>query len=141
MAEILIADDEPAMLKSLSLILEQRGLGIATASTGREVLQQLCRKTAAGEQFDAIILDIKMPDIDGWQVMQAMQANPLWHKIPVVVMSGYANGAVDYANVTRLGGVMVEKKEDFTHVLGAVLDRILAAAQHRPIRVTEPAGS
>ena len=127
MTEILIADDEPAMLRTMELLLEHRGLVVKTASTGREVLQELCRKSAAGEVFDAIILDIIMPDIDGWQVLQAMQNNPLWKDIPVVVVSGFANGAEDYAHVMRYNGVLVEKKENFTDVVSAVLDRLLAA--------------
>ena len=47
-------------------------------------------------------------------------------EIPVVVVSGFANGAQDYAHVMRHNGVLVEKKENFTDVVGAVLDRLLA---------------
>lgn len=134
MTQILIADDEPAMLRTMELILEHKGLAVTTASTGREVLRELCRKSAEGETFDAIILDIVMPDIDGWQVLQALQSNPLWNEIPVVVVSGFANGAQDYAHVMRHNGVLVEKKENFTDVVGAVLDRLLAAKHHGTLK-------
>ena len=140
-AEVLIADDEPAMLKSLSLLLKQRGLKVAAASNGWEVHSKLWRRGADGKPpYDALMLDIKMPDIDGWQVLRAMQANPLWKDIPVVVMSGYANAPADYANVMRLNGLLVEKKEDFARVVTAVLDRILAATNHHQA-VTQLAGS
>jgi CheY-like chemotaxis protein len=137
--EVLIADDEPTMLKTLSLVLQQQGLEIATATTGREVLVQLCRKYGAGEKYDALILDLKMPDIDGWQVMQALQANPLWKDLPVVVISGFAHGARDYANITRFNGVLVEKKEDFTRVVTAVLERVLDAGKREAAALTQPA--
>jgi CheY-like chemotaxis protein len=132
--EILIADDEPAMLRTLQLVLEQRGFSVQTAGTGRQALQALCRQSAEGGSFDAIILDIIMPDIDGWQVLQALQNNPLWKGIPVVVVSGFANGAQDYAHVMRHNGVLVEKKENFTEVVGAVLDRLLAAKDNGTLK-------
>jgi DNA-binding NtrC family response regulator len=127
------------MLKTLSLILEQRGMEVSTATNGREVLIELCRKTAQNESYDALILDLKMPDVDGWQVLQALQSNPLWKDLPVVVISGFAHGARDYTNITRYNGVLVEKKEDFTRVVSAVLERVLAGGRRPAPALTQRA--
>src|ERR1039457_6303072 len=114
MADVLIADDEKGLLQSLAQFLRDRGLDVTTASTGREALVELCRKSGEGGTFDALILDLKMPDMDGWEVLRAVRCSPLWKPMPVIVMSGYVDTARDYMHVNRYNGVLVEKKEDFT---------------------------
>ena len=125
--DILVVDDEPAVRTALRLTLEQKGFGVSTAQNGRDALRQLCARSAEERPYDAIILDIVMPDIDGWEVLRAIQNNPLWKRIPVVVISGFAHDPRDYTQVTRFNAILVEKREDFVGVVGEVLDRVLAA--------------
>ncbi len=125
--DILVVDDEPAVCTALRLTLEQKGFGVSTAQNGRDALRQLCSRSSEDRPYDAIILDIVMPDIDGWEVLRAIQNNPLWKDIPVVVISGFAHDPRDYTQVTRFNAVLVEKREDFVDVVGEVLDRVLAA--------------
>jgi CheY-like chemotaxis protein len=127
MADILVVDDEPAVRTALRMTLEQRGFAVSTAPNGREALRQLCARSSEDKPYHAIILDIVMPDIDGWEVLRAIQNNPLWKGIPVVVISGFAHDPRDYTQVTRFNAVLVEKREDFVEVVGEVLDRVLAA--------------
>lgn len=129
MADVLVVDDEPAVCTALRLTLENRGFAVATAGNGREALRKLCARSAEGTQFDAIILDIVMPDIDGWDVLRAIQNNPLWKGIPVVVVSGFAHDPRDYTQVTRFNAILVEKREDFVDVVTEVLSRIIAAPE------------
>jgi CheY-like chemotaxis protein len=127
MPEVLLVDDERAVRKAVRFALEDRGFAVVEAADGREGLEKLCAKTATGEQFDAIILDIVMPVVSGWEVMRALHSNPLWKHIPVLVMSGFANGPRDYMLVAKMNGVLVEKKEDFVEVLSEVLRRVTVA--------------
>lgn len=127
MAEVLIVDDEPAVRTALRLALEQRGFTAGVAPNGREALRQLCSRSSEDRPYDAIILDIVMPDIDGWEVLRAIQNNPLWRGIPVVVISGFAHDPRDYTQVTRFNAILVEKREDFVDVVGEVLERVLTA--------------
>ena len=129
MPEVLIVESEAVVLTALTLALEQKGFTVSTATDGREALKSLCSKSAQDETYDAIILDLVMPVIDGWQVLEAIQKNPLWQDIPVVVISGYAQGPEDYAHVTELNGVLVEKREDFTEIVGKVVDRVVEVGQ------------
>lgn len=125
--DILVVDDEPAVCTALRLTLEQKGFRVSTAHNGREALRQLCARSSEDRPYDAIILDIVMPDIDGWEVLRAIQNNPLWKHIPVVVISGFAHDPRDYTQVTRFNAILVEKREDFVEVVGEVLNRVLAA--------------
>ncbi len=127
MPDILVVDDEPAICTALKMSLEARGFEVTTALTGREALRALCQRSGNGELYDAIILDIVMPDIDGWEVLRAVQSNPLWKGMAVIVISGFASDPRDYSQVTRFNAVLVEKKDDFTEVVGQLLERLLAA--------------
>jgi CheY-like chemotaxis protein len=127
MPDILVVDDEPAVCTALRMTLEQRGFSVSTARNGREALRELCARSAQDRPYDAIILDIVMPDIDGWEVLRAIQNNPLWKPIPVVVISGFAHDPRDYTQVTRFNAILVEKREDFVDMVGEVLNRVLAA--------------
>jgi CheY-like chemotaxis protein len=69
-----------------------------------------------------------MPDVDGWQVLEAVKHNPLWRQMPVVVVSGQANGAGDVARVSSYDGFFVEKTGDFAEVIKTALGRLLCAA-------------
>lgn len=126
MADILVVDDDPAVCTALCMSLEQRGFAVSAAHNGREALRQLCARSSEERPYNAIILDIVMPDIDGWEVLRALQNNPLWKSIPVVVISGFAHDPRDYTQVTRFNAILVEKREDFVEVVGELLERVLA---------------
>ena len=128
MPRVLVVDDEPAMREVMSQTLEQEGIETTCAAGGKAALEELCRATVEGESYGAIVLDICMPDIDGWQVLEAVKSNPLWKDTSVVVVTGYANGASDIARVCRYDGVYVEKKGSFMEVVRAALGRLVSVA-------------
>ena len=81
-ARILIVDDDTSICRTLSLILEDKGHTVQTANTGKEAIEK-CSKT----MFDAAILDIKLPDIEGTDLLKALpQATS---KMVKVVFTGY----------------------------------------------------
>ncbi len=95
---ILVVDDEPEMAAMISRYLLQEGYNTVTATSGSEAL-----KLAARELPFAITLDIIMPDMDGWEVLQELKKNPETKDIPVIIVSisenmetGFALGAVGY---------------------------------------------
>ncbi|MGD1717275.1 ATP-binding response regulator [Dapis sp. BLCC M172] len=98
---ILIVDDTPANLEVLSETLGAVGYDVAIATTGQRALKQLER-----ELSDLILLDITMPDMDGFEVCQKLKANPTTRNIPVIFITaladtdnkikGFELGAVDY---------------------------------------------
>jgi len=100
-ANILIADDTITNLQLLSVMLESRGFYVFKASDGPSALA-LARKTLP----DLILLDIRMPGMDGFDVCRQLKVDPATHSIPVIFVSaldeqddkiqGFAVGGVDY---------------------------------------------
>jgi signal transduction histidine kinase/CheY-like chemotaxis protein len=96
--KILIIDDLPDSTRLLTEMLENAGYRVSVAHSGAEgirLARQICP--------DAVTLDIMMPGMDGWRVLQQLKADPQLAQIPVVVVSivdnrplGYRLGASDY---------------------------------------------
>lgn len=101
-AVILIVDDRSANLLALENLLGEENRTILTAATGREAL-----KIVLENGVDLIILDVKMPDMDGFEVAQILKMNNRTKDIPIIfatahhtehqsMMKGFEEGAVDY---------------------------------------------
>ena len=96
---ILIVDDEPAVCKMIARVLTSRDFEPGIAHGGREALSML-----EATPFDAVVLDIKMPDMDGFEVLEEIRRTNV--DIPVVILSannenysmllGLESGADDY---------------------------------------------
>lgn len=125
MPEILIVDDDPAVTAALTAAVERHNLKADTAANGEQALRKLCERTSSGNLYDAIILDIQMPIIDGWEVLHALKNNPLWKDISVVVLTGIADTPQDIARVTEYDGVFVRKKEGVLEIVGDLVERII----------------
>ncbi len=95
---ILVVDDDPAVHDLMQRFLSQEGYRIIAALDGKEGV-----KVAKEQLPDAILLDIHMPRMDGWEVLSYLKADPELAAIPVVIVTieddqvlGTALGAVDY---------------------------------------------
>jgi len=86
-SKILVADDDAMVRSTVSKILEMFGHSVHTADDGRKVLE------IVDDSFDVIILDINMPDMDGFQTISGL--NELDYNIPVLFLTGA--GSMDYA--------------------------------------------
>lgn len=128
MSRVLVVDDDRSVREVLVQALEDAGFDTEAAAGGRAALKSLCAASAEDNPFDAMVLDIIMPDVDGWNVLEAVKHNPLWREMPVVVVSGQANGTGDVARVSSYDGFFVEKSGDFVEVIKTALGRLLQAA-------------
>lgn len=98
---ILVVDDQPINVQLLKRKLEREGMEVATSYSGREALDLV-----AAKRPDLILLDVMMPDMDGIEVCQRLQADPDTKSIPVIFITartskegkleGLGVGAVDY---------------------------------------------
>ncbi len=96
---VLLADDEEAFLQSISKVLTRRGIFLRMARNGREAIDMLSR-----EQFDVIVLDVRMPVMDGLAALEEIRRSD--SLTPVLFLSGQADlgrvtgalksGATDY---------------------------------------------
>lgn len=85
-ATVFLVDDDEALLEALGGLLESEGYEVVTARNGREALEKLSKMTPPG----VILLDLKMPVMDGWQFLGARAAESLAPKSPIVLLSGLA---------------------------------------------------
>ncbi len=81
--QILIVDDEPAWVKVLSVLLRREGYNVLEATSGKEALS-----TLAGFRPDLILSDVRMPDMNGFDFLDAVRRTRPHSKIPVVFLSG-----------------------------------------------------
>ncbi len=79
---ILVVDDNAANRDMLSRRLDREGYWVDTAANGREALEKL-----EGGGFDLVLLDIVMPELDGFAVLQTIRANALWKEVAVIMIS------------------------------------------------------
>ena len=82
LAEILIVDDSPANLRLLSSLLMQHGYNVRKAISGQAAL-----RAAEAVIPDLILLDIVMPEMDGYEICQRLKSNPKTAEIPVIFLS------------------------------------------------------
>src|SRR6204780_4175858 len=99
--KILLVDDTPENLVSLEAALDTLGEELVFANSGREALRYLLE-----ENFAAILLDVKMPDMDGFETAELIRSRPRSRHVPILFLTGYKNeehlfrgydlGAVDF---------------------------------------------
>ena len=112
---ILVVDDQPGQLLSHESILRELGERLVTARSGREALQRLM-----DEDFAVILLDVNMPDMDGFETASLIHQHPRFEKTPIVfvtgaqpttldLLKGYRVGAVDYVEVPVVPEILRSK--------------------------------
>ena len=98
---VLVVDDEPNIVMSLRFLMEREGFQVEVAATGQAAVAALDRQPA-----DLVLLDIMMPELDGFEVCQRIRSNPAWRATKIVMLTakgrdverdkGLALGADDY---------------------------------------------
>ena len=122
--KVLLVDDEPHFVKLLAERLEGRGVNVETAGGGPEAIDKV-----KGEPYDAIILDLLMPDMDGLETLkQLREINP---DLQVILLTGH--GTIDKGvEAMKLGAMdFVEKPADFK----ALMEKIKEAKDKRMLLV------
>ncbi|MBC7241769.1 MAG: response regulator [Anaerolineae bacterium] len=99
---ILCIEDEPEMIDLIRLILERRGYKVLGAVGGEEGMKAL-----EAQVPDLILLDLMMPDMDGWEVFRQVRANPRLQHIPVVVVTAKAQ------SIDKVLGLHIAKVDDY----------------------------
>lgn len=82
---ILVADDEPALLRLMSFVLQRRGYAMITAANGEEALQKIRE-----HRPDLVVLDVMMPRKDGFQVAREVRDDPELAGTPIIMLSAKA---------------------------------------------------
>jgi DNA-binding response OmpR family regulator len=99
---ILCVEDEPEMIDLIRLILGRRGFEVKGATGGVEGLKMI-----RDEKPDLILLDLMMPDMDGWEVYQQIKADEKTKGIPVIVVTAKAQ------SIDKVLGLHIAKVDDY----------------------------
>ena len=106
--KILIVEDDKFLGKMLSKMLEGSNYDISIASSGKEALAR-----ASVENPSLILLDIMLPDLDGFDILQSLKNNETTNKIPVVILSNLGQPE-DVEQGRKLGVLDYIVKSDFS---------------------------
>ena len=99
---VVCIEDEPEMIDLVRLILGRKGFKVIGANGGIEGLEIVRR-----EKPDIILLDLMMPDMDGWEVYQQIKADSELRSIPVVVVTAKAQ------SIDKVLGLHIAKVDDY----------------------------
>jgi len=84
--KVLVVDDDVRNIFALSSVLERRGMMALTAGTGREAIAKL----EATADIAIVLMDIMMPEMDGYETMQVIRQNPAFRRLPIVALTAKA---------------------------------------------------
>ncbi|ADC68938.1 response regulator receiver protein [Methanocaldococcus sp. FS406-22] len=85
MAKILVVEDEEDILNLIKIILDMEGHSTILTKDGEEGIKAL----EDNDDISLIILDIKMPNMNGWEFLEIIKNNDKWKDIPVIVLTAY----------------------------------------------------
>jgi CheY-like chemotaxis protein len=120
MASVLVVDDEPDIRLIARVVLTSAGHGVEEAGSAAEALARVETHTG-GPALDAIVLDVRLPDMDGWQVLDQLRAGG--YDVPVVLFTADVRLNDDLPACWRKSDQLVKKP--FTP--DALLDAVTAA--------------
>jgi DNA-binding response OmpR family regulator len=109
-AHILVVEDSPTQALRLKLVLQKAGLEVEVASTGQEGITRATRTPPR-----AVVLDVNLPDIDGFQVCQRLKGLPATVDIPVIMLT-VKDRAADTLTGLESGADAYIPKDDFAEV-------------------------
>lgn len=120
MTRVLVIEDEANIRKFVAINLSARGYEVIEAADGSEGLTKL-RDTAPA----ILLLDIKLPDMTGWELLRILASDPDLPKIPVVVITASLGGATpDFGIYEGLRKVLIKpvSVQELTHVVKEALN-------------------
>jgi signal transduction histidine kinase len=112
---ILLVDDQPSRLLTYESILADLGQNLVSARSGLEALEKLMR-----QEFAVVLLDVSMPDMDGFEAARLIHEHPRFEKTPIIFvtgvhvseldrLTGYKVGAVDYVSIPVVPEILRSK--------------------------------
>ncbi|MBI9047165.1 MAG: response regulator [Anaerolineaceae bacterium] len=127
---ILVVDDDPAMVRFTTQAIkttqknpdDNQPFEFLSANTGQEALEQIHKQS-----IDAVLLDLDLPDMSGWDVLEKIQNDPLSTQIPVIIISATDFPQILYTNGRQVFDVMMRRpfsKSEISAVLQAILSSV-----------------
>src|SRR5206468_3501494 len=135
---ILVVDDTPANIQTVAAILKGKGYQLSVATNGKQALDALTKIRP-----DLILLDVMMPELDGFETCQRIKSSEAWRDIPVIfltaktdtadIVKGFEMGAVDYVGKPFNAHELLARVS--THLTVDQLRRTLATSSRSSISI------
>jgi len=122
---VLVADDDASILRVVAMVLATKGIKTITAEDGEQAVER-----AAKQMPDAILLDIRMPKLDGFQVFEKLRANPVTAHIPVAFFTADKDFG-DFRKAQEMGGLIYISKPFKPNTLVDSVQMLLASNRRR----------
>jgi twitching motility two-component system response regulator PilG len=116
---ILIVEDEESLLKLETILLTVKGYEVSGVLTGNDALKKI-----SDETFDLILLDIMLPDIDGFEVCSRIKNNPLTSGMPIVMLTA-KKSSVDQERGVACGASAYLTKPFKSAMIIEVIEKLL----------------
>jgi CheY-like chemotaxis protein len=126
-ASVLIVDDDPALREVLSSVLAEDGWRVATAADGAAALAAIER-----ERPTAVVLDLMIPRVDGFEVLRALRTNPGTRDVPVIVVTAKDLTDEDGERLARSAERVIVKQATPLDSLRHEIRELLAARRGTP---------
>jgi signal transduction histidine kinase/DNA-binding response OmpR family regulator len=130
LAQVLVVDDDPKSRDVLRRTLQKEGWAVAEAVNGRAAIAQLERSRPA-----LVLLDLLMPEMDGFEVLERMRRQDAWRAIPVIVVTAKD---LTREEVDRLNGQVVKVLQKGTYRRRDLLDDVRAKLAEREENISAP---
>lgn len=111
----MVVEDDNDTLNAIVAVLERLGLAILTADNGEEAISQLDK----GLRPQLMLIDLMLPKVSGWDLLQYLREKPELREIPTVVMTGFPR-----ENLRVAANVVLHKPVDYDRLVNTVLNLI-----------------
>ncbi|QOV91945.1 response regulator [Humisphaera borealis] len=124
MATVMVVEDADLVRETLTRLLRREGFEILAAHDGLEAMEMLRSTTP-----DVILLDVNMPDMDGIEMLEALQSSPQYQGVPVVMLTSHGDTHT-IRRAMQLGAKEFLVKATFS--IGEMLESVKRYASHQP---------
>jgi CheY-like chemotaxis protein len=123
---LLVVEDSPLLRKMFGLAFPKQTNDLQPAENGRTAMELLA---GCDEPFDAVLLDLRMPDMDGVEFLRALRRQPVHGRTPVVLTTAESDDSVLMEQAKMLGVAAIVKKPWSPQALRGVVQKVLESAQ------------
>ena len=134
---IIIAEDEPVLLRSLAMILQKAGWSVTIAHDGHEAIENVIACRIRNQPADVLLFDISMPGLSGFQMMEELFRRDI--QLPWVAMSGQDASSTETELLQRGCGFLLSKPFDNSELLATVEAALHGVKPSVPVTTGESA--
>jgi len=119
---LLVVEDSPLLRKMFGLAFPKQTNELQPAENGRSAIDLLDR---SGEPFDAVLLDLRMPDMDGVEFLRALRRQPVHRRTPVILTTAESDDSELMAQARTLGVAAIVRKPWSPQALRSVVQKVI----------------